>query len=109
MRLEGRHRTAVGLFLIGLILLGFWWYELHLMTICELSGGKWERLGSLNSERCNPKTNDWGSACLDSSECQGACLVETLTDKVGFCSEYRYFSGCVNGMYRGNVSGLCWT
>jgi len=103
-----RHRTAIGLFLIGLIIFCFMWFLQHQKNICELGGGKWEKYGTAKTERCNPKTTDWGKACLDTSQCQGACLVEKLTDTKGFCSEHRYFYGCVNGMYNGTVSGLCW-
>ena len=103
---EDRHRIALGLFLIGIILLCFWWYELHMKTVCELSGGKWERIGA--ADHCNPKATDGGKACTDTSQCQGACLVESITATAGTCSEYRYFPECVNGLYNGTVSELCW-
>lgn len=104
---EERRRTAIGLFLIGVILIGFWWFEQNMGHICQMAGGKVETFAG-GVERCNPKTTDWGKGCTDTAECQGACLVEHATDTTGTCSEYRYFSGCRNGMYQGRVAQLCW-
>jgi len=106
--MKDNRRTAIGLFLICFILLGFWWYELNQKTMCEAGSGKWEKLGPYNAERCNPKTTDAGKICTDTSECQGACLVKSWADGHGFCSDYRYFPGCAIGMYNGTVSELCW-
>jgi len=103
-----RHRIAIGLFLMGIIFLGFWWYVQHQKNICELSGGAWEKFGANKVERCNPKTTDAGKRCTDTAQCQGACFVTSPNATYGFCSEYRYFSGCFDGMYQGKVSGLCW-
>lgn len=107
-RLIEEHRIPLGLFLIGLILLGFWWYEINLKHVCELSGGKWEKIGALKAEHCNSKTTDFGKNCSDSSECEGFCFVEKIYIKEGRCSEYIYFSGCVNAMENGEVVELCW-
>ena len=106
--LADQHRVALGLFLIGLILTGFWWYESNLKNVCELSGGKWEKIGPSKTERCNPRTSDWQNACMDSSDCNGFCLANAINSKIGYCSQYRYFSGCVNAMQEGKVVGLGW-
>ena len=41
---------------------------------CITAGGRWGTFGMANLKLCEMSVSDAGTPCIDSSECQGACL-----------------------------------
>ena len=76
---------------------------------CLASGGYID-LVTFNAEGCVVRTKDAGRPCLDSSECEGACLAASdLAEGVaatGTCAaEAGMFFGCVNIVTKGKAGG----
>lgn len=88
------------------------WAELQpeigdLETECLESGGAWKEHCGLLGNCCNYRTTDAGNACTDSSQCEGSCIAEEISDTEGQCSEWKTQFGCYNIFYDGKVAAVC--
>ena len=61
---------------------------------CEAENGSWQTETISSSFSCNFKTNDFGKACSNSSECEGPCFADSADAVSGYCSEFRTDSSC---------------
>ena len=73
---------------------------------CREQGGAWGRIGARPVEQCNLRTSDSGKACTDSSQCESACIGESISSTVGKCSEWRITVGCRAILQNGRVPGI---
>ena len=64
----------------GLPILGICYGQQVMM---EMLGGKVERGGILDSERCTMPYSDAGKVCIDSSNCSGKCVVDSSNQNNG--------------------------
>ncbi len=72
---------------------------------CEERGGTWRR--AMSGFTCFESTRDAGKACTNARECEIACEIETVDQKVGTCYGEKPFDGCIkmmdNGVFVGEV------
>ena len=73
---------------------------------CKSENGSW-LLRTANSYFCNYKTNDFGNACANSSECEGTCFAGTADDNSSWCSAWRTSLGCPSIFENGTITQLC--
>lgn len=85
---------------------------------CLAQGGAWGAFGLLIQEQCNLPTSDAGNSCLDSEECQGACIAELTpgqqarvtggqpVEVTGTCSKQTLNFGCYPFVKQGFVRGI---
>lgn len=79
---------------------------------CIASGGKVERAGMMNYERCTRLYSDGGTPCSDSSSCQGDCRetgsVTGSDTVIGICQYDDNPFGCHSEVKNGQAQpGLC--
>ncbi len=86
---------------------------------CESQGGRWGPIGLSPEEVCVMPTTDAGKVCLDSSECQSACVADLnqLEDYItvnmhipipatGKCTAWKSVVGCNAYVKHGVVNGV---
>ena len=84
-------------------------------SACRAAGGRWGRAGLFPKPICTMPTRDGGRVCADGGECEGACLLDTKSDRskmfgprpqgpaTGVCTRARPVFGCTVEVTRGRV------
>jgi len=88
---------------------------------CLSANGIWKKQGLAPTEMCNLKTQDRGTICHDSSECQGICQASLTREEIdygmrgkildnkksGQCSVWIKEYGCMGIMKNSKASVIC--
>lgn len=88
-------------------------------TTCQLNGGSWREFGTSGNKKCMFRTQDNGTICSDTSECEGACTWSSQTKVLppsrkysakkttGVCSEWPVVPPCTGFVLGGVAYATC--
>lgn len=74
---------------------------------CESEGGKWDKVGLGQVERCNLPTKDSTKSCTDGSQCQAGVCIQEDNSSSGQCPAWRINFGCMKIMEDGKPMKIC--
>ena len=79
---------------------------------CDSAGGNWSQQGLGGGPFvCDLQTHDALKICTDSTQCEGACLVQVSIPEgqpgIGSCSSFVRTYGCHKFIQDGVVRGIC--